>query len=376
MFFYGTLCYRPLLELVLQGQSYQAKPACLPAHKVSWVKDQPFPMIQACPNDPDAVAQGLLVEELSDTAKARLDFYEGGFDYTLQALAVHPDGQAAPVTAQVYFPDPGLWTAGDPWSLDDWVAAWGDLTLEAAREVMGTFGTLTPKQIAERFAMIRVRAASRLRARNNASPTTLRAAYGAQDVRVTAEAQPYTGFFAMKEQTLSFRRYSGEMSETVTRSAFVGGDAVIVLPYDPVRDRVMVIEQFRMGPHMRGDPSPWLLEPIAGRIDPGETPEVCAHREAQEEAGLTLDRLLPLPHHYPSPGASTEFFYTYVALCDLPDDVAGFGGVVDEAEDIRTHVIAFDKLMGLVQSGEASCGPLVLSALWLSHNRDRLRAGC
>ena len=372
MFFYGTLCHLPLLELVLAGEGYRARPATLAGRRVNWVKDQPFPTIETAP---DTVAQGLLVEDLSQTATARLDFYEGGFDYALKDVQVRPDDGDDPVAAKVYFPTPGVWSPGAPWSLDDWVAQWGEMTLEAAREVMSSFGDLPAEVIAQRFPMIRTRAASRIRARASATPTTLRAGFGAGDIDVRVSHRPYARFFTMEEQDLSFRRYSGEMSEVVNRAAFVGGDAVIVLPYDPVRDRVMLIEQFRMGPHMRGDPHPWLLEAIAGRIDAGETPQDCAHREAQEEAGLTLDRLLALPHHYPSPGSSTEYFYTFVALCDLPDHAAGVGGVAHEAEDIRSHILPFEKMMELVASGEVACGPLVLCALWLSLNRDALRAG-
>lgn len=371
MFFYGTLCHLPLLELVLQGQSYQAHEASLQDHKVYWVKDQPFPTIEYSAG---ATAHGILVEGLDSAAIARLDFYEGGFDYALKELSVQPDHGGDLVMAQVYFPEPGLWEAGKPWSLADWVDQWGDITLEAAKEVMSYFGQVSPNVIAQRFAMIRTRAASRVRARRSIIPSTVRSAFGAGDIDVKASHRPYANFFTMEEQDLSFRRYSGEMSDTVNRAAFVGGDAVIVLPYDPVRDRVMLVEQFRMGPHMRGDPHPWMLEPIAGRIDAGETPEDSAHREAQEETGLALERLIALPHHYPSPGASTEFFFCFLAICDLPDEAAGIGGVAHEAEDIRSHVLSFDQLDELVASGEAACGPLVLCALWLSLNREAIRA--
>jgi ADP-ribose pyrophosphatase len=122
---------------------------------------------------------------------------------------------------------------------------------------------------------------------------------------------------------LSHRRFDGGMSPLITREIFISGDAVTVLPYDPVRDRVLLIEQFRTGALGRGDPLPWQLEAIAGRIDPGEAPEDAARREAVEEAGLMLGRLEPVAEYYPSPGAMTEYIYSYVALCDLPDGVAG-----------------------------------------------------
>ena len=165
-----------------------------------------------------------------------------------------------------------------------------------------------------------------------------------------------------------------EAKVSVFDRGFVMADAVTVLPYDPVRDVVMLVEQFRFGPWIRGDVNPWSLEPIAGRIDPGETPEETAYREAREETGLTLGPLFKVADYYPTPGAVTEYLFSFVAHADL----AGFGGTIGgeagEDEDIRAHVVPFDKLMQLIDSGEAGTGPLVLSIYWLALNRDRLRA--
>ena len=93
-----------------------------------------------------------------------------------------------------------------------------------------------------------------------------------------------------------------------------------------------------------------------------------------EEAGLALDALLPVAQYYPSPGILSEFLYSYVALTDLPDGVAGVFGVEGEAEDIRGHLVSFDEMMRLVTSGEIGNGPMLLTAYWLAQNRARLRA--
>lgn len=206
-----------------------------------------------------------------------------------------------------------------------------------------------------------------------AGPARLRRQPVAGDVYISARAQPYAAFFAVEEQTLRFRRFDGALSAPVHRAAFVSGDAVTVLPYDPVRDRVLLVEQFRFGPHVRGDANPWQLEAIAGRIDAGETPETAARREAQEEAGLGLTDLLPIAGYYPSPGAFGEYLYSYLALTDLPDSAAGHFGLAAEAEDIRAHLVSFADLMALCQSGEIANAPLLLSALWLSGQRAALR---
>jgi nudix-type nucleoside diphosphatase (YffH/AdpP family) len=168
-------------------------------------------------------------------------------------------------------------------------------------------------------------------------------------------------------------QFDGAISETLDREVFVAGDAATVLPYDPGRDRVLLIEQFRMGPYERGDRHPWILEPIAGRIDGFETAASTARREAVEEAGLNLRALEPIARYYGTPGYSTELFHSFLGIADLPDGLTGLGGVADEHEDIRSHVISFDAAMQLIETGEANNGPLILSLLWLARERDRLR---
>lgn len=242
------------------------------------------------------------------------------------------------------------------------------------QEVAQYFNRFPASEIRARLAMIATRAASRARAERHPAPASLRRDWGGEAVEEHARHQPWAGFFTVEDSDLAFRRFDGTMSAVVNRAGFVSGDAAIVLPYDPERDLVLLVEQFRFGPFLRHDPRPWSLEPIAGRIDGGESPEDAARREALEEAGVTIDRLVPASANYPSPGANSEFFYLYIALCALDVDMQGAAGLDEEQEDIRSHVVSFERLMELVSSGEANCGPLVLLALWLAQNRSRLRA--
>lgn len=198
------------------------------------------------------------------------------------------------------------------------------------------------------------------------APTTLRHRAGPQDVQIVAQTVPYQDFFAVQETHLTHRRFDGTTSAVIKRAAFISGDAVTVLPYDPVRKRVLLVEQFRAGPLARRDAQPWSLEAIAGRIDAGETPEDAARREAAEEAGLTLGPLRQIAAYYPSPGAMNEYLYSFVAICDLPDGIAGIHGLASEAEDIRGHLIGLDHLMDLVRTGEINNAPLILTAQWLA----------
>ncbi|MDO9525596.1 MAG: gamma-glutamylcyclotransferase [Gemmobacter sp.] len=363
-FFYGTLRHAPLLDRVL-GRQVDRTPARLDGFAVSWAEGQPFPMIE---QRPGAVAEGILVHGLTDADVARLDFYEGCFDYSTTEVVVQ--GGAC---ARVYMPALGVWSPGAPFVLADWVARFGPVVVATAGDFMAQAGQRPARDVLRRYGLMLVRGASRVRAALGLPETQRRTARPA-DIDVIARRDPYAYFFSVEEYDLRHTRFDGTMSDVMTRAVFVSGDAATVLPYDPVRDVVMLIEQFRVGPFARGDVNPWLLEPIAGRVDANETPEACARREAVEEAGIALRDLLPIANYYPSPGAKAEFMYAFLGLADLPETAAGLGGLAEEAEDIRSHIVPFARLMELVASGEASNGPLILSAYWLAANRDRLRA--
>ena len=188
-----------------------------------------------------------------------------------------------------------------------------------------------------------------------------------------AKRSVYKGFFSVEEHDLTYQKFNNDRSDIVTRSTLVSSDAVIVLPYDPVNDRILLIEQFRVGPYIKGDENPWVLEPIAGLIDEGETPEIAGMREAQEEAHLEIERLELVARSYPSPGISTEFFHQYIGIVELLDSSNLIGGLSSENEDIRSHIFEYEQFFEMIESGKVKVGPLILLGLWLSKNRNRLR---
>lgn len=367
LFFYGTLRHLPLLHCVLGASSAKLLPARLQGFQARAIKGEDFPTIV----EMDGEAEGVLCQGLSEEDVARLNFYEGGFNYELRDVALGIGGEKT--TAQVYFPLEASWQDNGPWSLDHWVAEFGDLATEAAGEVMSHFGEISAEKLEFMFPMIRARAAARLAASSEAyaeSPS----GFGRQDTDNQGDSISHRGFFLMKTSKVAFRQYDGAMSAPVAREVFVGGDAAIVLPYDPKRDRVLLIEQFRAGPYVRGDQKPWMLEPIAGRIDPGETPEATARREGLEEANLSYDKLHAVSKCYASPGCNTEFFHIFVAEADLPDDITGISGLESEAEDIKSYLFSYDTLMEMVDRFAAANAPLVLAALWLARHRETLRS--
>lgn len=362
LFLFGTLQHRPLLEAVLgHSDDLSVETATFPGYKVCAVAEGPFPTIVAADN---GTARGAIVRGLRAEDYQRLDFYESIFGY-LRSEVVLADGQAA----QVYFPPEGRWPENGAWDLQVWARDWGEISVIAAAEVMTYRGLKTPDDIAGMFEIIRARAWSALNAKNSChGELTL---HGAVEIKETR--RPYARYFALEEYDLRHEHFDGTMSDTVLRAVFRAPDAALVLPYDPHRDAVLLVEQIRMGPLARGDGSLWQLEPIAGRLDPGEAPEVTARREAREEAGLEVGELIPVAEVYCSPGNSSEFYYIYVGIADLPEEIAGVGGLAEEHEDIRSHVLSFGSLMEMCDSQKFGNAPLVMAAYWLDRHRGRLR---
>ncbi|MCE6951612.1 NUDIX domain-containing protein [Cereibacter sphaeroides] len=357
VFLCGPLAHGAL-QAAIFGRGIAGQPARLDGHALTGAG--PFAALSP---EAGGSVEGVLVD-LDGEAAARLDYHREVAG--LVRLPVEVGGQSVQAMAAG---GPG---AG-PWCAAEWEAVWAPIVTATAVDVLALWPEVPAGAARARYRLMLVQGASRVRAAEPA-PAEVRRRCGPGDIAIERRRQVYANFFAVEEYDLAFRRFGGAMSPTVNRAVFISGDAVTVVPYDPTRDRVLLVEQFRPGPFGRGDREPWLLEPIAGRIDPGETPEATARREAVEEAGLTLGALEKVAGYYPTPAAKAEFLYSYVALADLPDGVEGVFGVEGEAEDIRGHLIPFDRLMDLVRTGEICNGPLVLTALWLERERPRLRA--
>lgn len=367
IFLFGTLCHDGLRAKVM-GRAVAGCAAVLAGQAVLDLGG--LPVLHPAAGQ---AAQGLLVE-LGSADLARLDLYEAVFDYRRIDATVQCAGHQ--VAAQLYAPAQAVPPdTARPWRIGDWAASQAEAALAAADDLFALAGQIGVEALRIRYPMLLAHCASRLRAGRAAQPARLRRDWGRGDVISRQRMTPYAYFFGVQVDDLRFRRFDGSLSPLVRRAGFVMSDAITLLPYDPVRDSVMVIEQFRYGPYLRGDANCWSLEPIAGRIDPGETPEACALREAHEEAQLDLqaDALISIGNSYPSPGAVSEFLFGFVGLCDLPKTREGVAGVASEAEDIRSHILPLDDLMALIAQGEVQNGPLIQSAYWLALNRAELR---
>jgi len=178
------------------------------------------------------------------------------------------------------------------------------------------------------------------------------------DYAVKRRETLYQGFFRLEAYTIEHARFDGGRL-CVRREHFERGDAAAVLLYDAARDRVLLLEQFRVGPVAR-DEHPWMIEIVAGIVDAGETPEDTARREALEEAGYAPRSLTSLGCFYASPGASSERLFLFLAEVDANEAVGDGGGVSQECEDIRRFWVSRRQAVRMVQDGRIrSAAPMI-----------------
>ncbi|HCE38763.1 NUDIX domain-containing protein [Alloalcanivorax profundimaris] len=195
--------------------------------------------------------------------------------------------------------------------------------------------------------------------------------FTAEDVEILERETPFQGFFRVERLTLRHRHYQGGWGAPVKRELFVRPPAAAVLPYDPVRGEILLVEQFRVGALEWRD-TPWCLELVAGLADKdGEPVADLVRREALEEAGVEIGAMRRVAHYMPSPGGSNERLQVFVGQADL-SGAGGIHGVADEGEDIRVVVQPVSAIESLLQSGRVDNAASLITLQWLLLNREAL----
>jgi len=182
----------------------------------------------------------------------------------------------------------------------------------------------------------------------------------------------YQGFFRLERYTLKHTLYKGGWSQQITRELFRRGNCVAVLLYDPDRDEVVLIEQFRVGavyqPHRA-----WLIEIVAGAIEEGETADEVAYREAWEEAGCEIKELIEIKQFYTTPGGCSERITLFCGRVDS-STIGGVHGLVEEHEDIHVTAVKFADVFRMLEDGVIESGIPIIAIQWLYIHRDALRS--
>lgn len=194
--------------------------------------------------------------------------------------------------------------------------------------------------------------------------------FSQNDYEVTQRDLLYDGIFRMARYHLRHRKFNGEWSSTFTREVMERKSAAAILPYDPVLDRVILIEQFRAG-SLANPESPWLIEVVAG-VYTDEMPLEVAIREADEEAGCKILDIQQICEYFVSPGGSNEYLHLYCGRVDA-SDAGGIHGLADENEDIRAISLSLDEAYKMVQEGKIKTSPAIISLQWLQLNREWLK---
>ncbi|EHI9272782.1 ADP-ribose diphosphatase [Vibrio vulnificus] len=197
------------------------------------------------------------------------------------------------------------------------------------------------------------------------------AVFTPEDVEVLSKEPLFQGFFKMIKYRFRHKLFAGGWSNVIEREMFERGHAAAMLPYDPIRDEVVLIEQIRVGAleHQH----PWQLEIVAGMIDRDESADDVVRREAQEEAGLEVGQLVSVVSYYPSAGGCSEKLDVFIGEVDA-SKAHGIHGLDYEDEDIRVHLMTREQAYDLVKRGKIENGASIIALQWLELNHLQLKS--
>ncbi|HDY7788529.1 TPA: ADP-ribose diphosphatase [Vibrio vulnificus] len=197
------------------------------------------------------------------------------------------------------------------------------------------------------------------------------AVFTPEDVEVLSKEPLFQGFFKMIKYRFRHKLFAGGWSNVIEREMFERGHAAAMLPYDPIRDQVVLIEQIRVGAleHQH----PWQLEIVAGMIDRDESADDVVRREAREEAGLEVGQLVSVVSYYPSAGGCSEKLDVFIGEVDA-SKAHGIHGLDYEDEDIRVHVMTREQAYDLVKQGKIENGASIIALQWLELNHLQLKS--
>ena len=180
--------------------------------------------------------------------------------------------------------------------------------------------------------------------------------------KISNKKKLHDGFFKLHEITFTHKKHDGSWSPTLTREIFSGAHVVTVLPYDPIKKKILLLKQFRAGVIDRKD-DPMLTEIVGGIIDKGETPAQAARRECNEETGCLVNKLTNIYSYYPAPGSSESYYHLFLAEIDAFEGKRILG-IENENEDILVNSYSISEVKELLKDKKIKNGVTLLALQW------------
>ena len=172
----------------------------------------------------------------------------------------------------------------------------------------------------------------------------------------------YSGFFSLNKYEFIHEKHNGEWTSAVEREVFSGAHVATLLPYDPIKKEIILIQQFRAGVLSRYDEN-YLLEIVAGMVDDGENPEETAIRECFEETGCEVKKIYPIQSYFPAPGSSESYYHLYLGEIQAFDGER-IRGLKKENEDILVKSFKIDEVRQMLKEKKIMNGLTLIALQW------------
>ena len=198
----------------------------------------------------------------------------------------------------------------------------------------------------------------------------LEAQFGNADCEILSRENGFRGFLNIDIIKVKHKLFCGGWSSTINREVLVREGAVGVLLFDPQRDEIILVRQFRVG-LLDGAATPWALELIAGMIEFGEELEEVAFREVKEESNCEVSQLVKICDYYNSPGVSSEKVRLYLGIVDS-ENMGGIYGLESENEDIEVVVLSYTEAITGLNKGYLANAMSIIALQWLELNKSHI----
>jgi ADP-ribose pyrophosphatase len=192
-----------------------------------------------------------------------------------------------------------------------------------------------------------------------------------ETAEVVRKEEAFKGYYKVVRYFFRHGLAQGGTSSEISREVFERGRAGAVLLYDPRRDEVVLIRQFRAGAYVAGH-HPFTWETVAGTLEDGETIEEMIRRETAEEAGLVAGDLLAIQDLMLSPGACSESCAIFLGRTDTTN-AGGVFGLASENENILVKVFSFADAYAMVERREIDNAVAMIALQWLALHREQVR---